>query len=443
MFSHCLCKTGIAIFILLLGQPSLSEINPDSLYRQSYQAIVTDSDYTRALSIIQAYNSMTESTMLARGKVMEGYIYSQMDDAINAAIAYNKATDLYLEAREYVNAAKTCNRLGILYYHAYAPRLSVTKYRAGLVMVRGTNNDIIKAILNYQMGKAYQRANMFDSAFLRYQYAFDVYAGFGWVNHQIDILLNRGVIYEKSREYEKAIDHYETVLMMAAKAGTRQTEREIEAYNNLGNVALRMANYDLAQKHLDAAARLLDKRPIDRLDMLVQFNYGKLYCDLHEPLKALGYFKRSISINSLHEEKLQLTQTYVRVISIFKGAGQYDSALYYSEELAGLLQTYQDAADSLTIISKQAETRIAEQQIANEKLALQQRKERKRFILMILISIITLVALVTLGYKYKIAGRILRGIRSKNNHITEVNAHLRTEVSRQQRQIDTYERVIK
>lgn len=204
------------------------EVDPNSskahyslgrLYQVDGQSEQAEGEYSNAIKLDpkykEAYNNL-------------GVVYAQMGKSKEAVEQYQKALKIdpqYLEAQRNLGYAEAHTSLGITYY---------------------------------QRGE-------YKKAFDEYKKALQIDSGYASAHY------NLALLYEAKNQFAKAADHYNAAIKLYPRNAISATSLS-KAYNNLGNVYVRLNKLDLAELQYRQALKLNPqlKEAKRNLDMLLK-----------------------------------------------------------------------------------------------------------------------------------------------------------------------------
>ena len=147
-----------------------------------------------------------------------------------------------------------------------------------------------KAQLNLQMGVRYMEMGMLDVAKEKLEQAANQDSG------NPDVQNALAVFYERTKNYEDALDHYESAL--------RQDPDNFVTQNNLGHFLCERGEYAKGMKLLQDA---LDS-PMNNRSWLALTNMGVCLVRQKDGSKAEGYFRQALQTNPEYAPALQEMQ---------------------------------------------------------------------------------------------------------------------------------------
>lgn len=248
------------------------------------------------------------------------------------AMAY---TDL-AEAIKYVNeAAELAQKLEL-----YAGQAGAQRQKAVLYMHSG---DYLKAI-----DACHQALRLSDATFERIKDE----KGKNMFNSTV--YSNLGAIYLKLEQFDKAIEHFTTLIDIARQL--KEPHEEAVGLGNLGYAYSLKGEYEKAITCFDKAILIAQKHNDDIVLAFVLCNKGAALNSLEKYTLSIPVFQQSIE-NSDKVADVQfksisitgLTEAYF-YIKDYKQAEQYGKVSYEMAKQTGLLQPQRDAAKLLSMI---------------------------------------------------------------------------------------------
>ncbi len=224
-------------------------------------------------------------------------------------------TTLPLKAREeflqkaYSNATNELNdSLRLSYYSklslAYLHLKDSIRFRRvnknALLLSEDIKNSVILAELHWDLGEFYDKNFIKDSAFYEYGQAEKIYTSLKNNNLRGRLLLSMSVIQKDIKDFTgaeinliNAIELFQTV---------ENNEQLFLCYNLWGTLAKSLNEFELSRKYFSKAAEYLNKLPkesIDEKQNTLNNNIGNSYKEQGDYLKAILYFEKVVSTDSL------------------------------------------------------------------------------------------------------------------------------------------------
>lgn len=143
------------------------------------------------------------------------------------------------------------------------------------------------------------------------------------------ILSDIGVIYFIQGDYPKSVEYYLNSKRIAEQI--RDNDRLMISYINLGDAYMRMNLLDSALIFTNQAYELSLKIQNDIIRATSLNNLGNIYSRLKNPLKALEFYKTSLSYYIAQADDDGVCESTIGIARLFRHSGQYDSSLYYAK----------------------------------------------------------------------------------------------------------------
>lgn len=279
--------------LTLLLSLSISTLSPRQHYDLSQD--LQYQDFEKAILHIDSAITLSEELGDLRQKAeytrKKGILYKRKEAFDTARVFYNDALRQFSAISDSIGIASVYNNLGII------------NYRLGLLeeaLEDGLKSFGINSRNNYQVGmirnmimiaNIYQYDHQDEKALSMYKEALSHPAISGVVASQALLFQNIGVIYGKfgSAVYnaDSALSYYEKSLVIYQELG--EVKAIINLTNNKGVVFERQGNYEKAINFYDEALRLRQGSGFDS-DMTYSYqNLGNAYFELGDLAKAEAY----------------------------------------------------------------------------------------------------------------------------------------------------------
>lgn len=150
-------------------------------------------------------------------------------------------------------------------------------------------------------------------------------------------------IYEDHDSIFKAIEQYQKYAVINQKLENKK--EEALAYNNIGNIYFRIADYTQALtyhlKSNDLREEIEDKEGIgSSLN-----NIGTIYVRQEKYDKALDYFNRSLELEHENENEPGIASCYINIGIVYEKKESYDTALNYYLNSIEINKEYENTKD--------------------------------------------------------------------------------------------------
>lgn len=264
----------------------------------------------------------------ARLKLYHGLNQAWAESNFDSALWYGQL--LYKKA---LIANDTLNIIyglrGIAYAHDYAYHIDSARqyYLAGLNLSILSKDTLQIADSYFSLGTLKLLDGDYVAALLYYEDAIAVYN-----NHSrgaiglSKVYNNLGIIYRRTRQYEKAIDVYQRALKLSG--GNQENEQTANLFINLANAFSSFNQYDSAKKYFKKVYDF----SLDTDDNLFQYyasnGLGIIYFDNKDYNQARNYFTPAANDSKLTDLNLKIT-AYGYLGAIESLIGNYTAANQY------------------------------------------------------------------------------------------------------------------
>lgn len=150
----------------------------------------------------------------------------------------------------------------------------------------------------------------------------------GDVDIQSGVLNNIGVIYFNQSDYGQAIKYGFRSLDISLY--TKNTRLLIINYLNLGEYFEKNGQADSALIYANRAYQL-NLREANESDLwsIIYLNLGKIQARLNNDEIALPYYKKSVAMAILQDNRIDLSNAFFHIATLYQRAGKRDSTLLY------------------------------------------------------------------------------------------------------------------
>jgi tetratricopeptide (TPR) repeat protein len=202
--------------------------NPEQTVEDATKALALSTKLNYTNGIAEAYR------VIGIGKYYLDQPEKAIENYLNSLVYFTRGSNLRGEARVY-------NNIGILFRdHDYERSLDYLK--KGLEIAQKLNDIKLVGSLYLNMGNTYTRKNNLYMALTYYDKSFPIFQKLKDSVNLIQCLQNRGVIYFKLKNYDKALE-----LLLEANAGAKARDlNESVASIDLTLAALYVAKVDYA-----------------------------------------------------------------------------------------------------------------------------------------------------------------------------------------------------
>lgn len=262
-----------------------------------------------------------------------------------------------------------------------------------------TDNKLIYSSASYNMGAIYEKQREFSKAIGSYIHALQ---GYKDLHHKKGIARtweSLGRIYSERGEKKKALDAYYKAL---------EINKELNYQSDLASNYINIANltfsknlqktFDFYNKALEIYLKQSDKRGIAN----AYINIAAYYQHTGFPDKAVLNLRKVVEMEQSISAAERLT-AYSAIVDGYKGIGDYNKALNYQEQYTQLKDSLYNAEKSKQVIEmqtkyetekKEKENRILSQQNKIKTLEIAREKQKRKYQLLITTGIICFVAFV-------------------------------------------------
>lgn len=202
------------------------------------------------------------------------------------------------------------------------------------------NNDSLLAVLRELKGRMLHLRAEYPKATSELTKALKYYERIGDYVSVVRVLISMCEIYRGAMSYESAIEYANKALDLNKKKNATDSFNTARAYNRLAAIYYEMKKMNDAVDNAELALRYAtDSKAGNRLRSNTYNILGAVYKDT-ESDKALDYLNKSIAVNKIIENYIDLPNAYINIASIYYNSGRYEESRKYAQEAVDLAFKY-------------------------------------------------------------------------------------------------------
>jgi len=311
-----------------------------------------------AMKFYEEYLPTINHPLMATNYNSIGLVYYYIKD-------YNKSLDYCLKSfyiREKIlpinhpDLGDSCNNLGLIYQQIHDYKQALDLFQRSLSIYENNSNKKmnIPICLN-NIGFLYISQKDFDQAINYYLKALDYYKDQNKYQDETGYTLdNLGTAYEMKNDNEQALKYYKQSL----EHQQQNQDRLAQIPMKIGNIYQKTSEYDLALDYYQKGLNKSETIPSDLLSNLYM-GIGIVYHRQNKYKEALDYYKRTLSIRKQlsSNDNLDLAWLYNNMGCLYVEINDLNRALKYQEKAYSLRKkslssTHPDLAVSLTNLGR-------------------------------------------------------------------------------------------
>lgn len=365
----------------------------DSLNAKSFE--VRNIDPVQAILNAKKALMISEAIKYDRGIMMSnsflGVGYRNIVDYHSAIFHYQNSYKLADSIGHLEQKAYALNNLGNLYFLQGNDSLAVIKLFEALEIANEINDERIKSYCELNLGRLYRRQGKWALAEKNLKSAIDRRKE---IDNQLNVAnayIDLALMYEMMNNLSQSLKYY--------------------------NIALELSNTDVNGQNIEAE---------------VYYGMGLVYQKQNRIRKSIEFLDKSILVNTLTDDKLDLLKSYKSQYENFKSLNNYSSAIKYFEK-------YDELKDQIVNISTlnnyaRLQVQFETAKIETDNQALKQQNalnevvlSRQRIIIIfVAIGFITVIILaIMFWYRYRLNKRTNELLLAQKEEILKQREELR------------------
>ena len=215
--------------------------------------------------------------------------------------------------------------------------------------------------------------------------------------HNLSINYNNlGALYQQMDSVEKSRFYYEKELHLAQKESNEYALAR--TYLNLANVLKGTDDYLLAGAYYDSSLYYSNKNNIEYGIIVGKLNYGDYYNVIGEYDKAIKILKEDKELLANRNLPGEEATIYAFLSRAYKGAGVYDSSLFYYEKYNHINDSIAGETTKANVLSleKKYQSEKKERQISELEANASKQRLRNRFMITALLFLLIISAIGSL-----------------------------------------------
>ena len=207
---------------------------------------------------------------------------------------------------------------------------------------------------------------------------------------------NLGALYQQMDSLEKSRFYYEKELELAIKEGNEYSLAR--TYLNFANVLKGTEDYLTAGAYYDSSLYYSNKNNIEYGIIVGKLNYGDYYNVIGEYDKAIKILKEDKELLANHNLPGEEATIYAFLSRAYKGAGVYDSSLFYYEKYNHINDSIASETTKANVLSleKKYQSEKKERQISELEANASKQRLQNRFMIAVLLLVLIISTISSL-----------------------------------------------
>lgn len=323
----------------------------------------------------------------------------------------NKALKLCKQLKDTVGMAKALNKLANANFELGNYSKSLQQNLSSLSYFEQLGMDNACGQMYVNVGVIYEKFNQFDEALIWYEKVAKLSEKLGDSRLMLDAYGNRGIIYMKQRKHNLAEENYSKATILAEE--NSEFRKMAIIYQNQGVNARMQKQHAKGITYYKKALNVYQKLHDETGMSLIYVNLGQCYIDLNDGVLAEEMLIKGLNLAKKSGSLTQLRHAYNGLSRLESMNGNFEKADEYLDNYA----SYMDSIYSDETIAKVSEMQVKYKSEQQEKALLQKELENDRFRYWLMISLISVVALILLvfvllfNYRWKMQSEKLEGLK--------------------------------
>ena len=234
----------------------------------------------------------------------------------------------------YIRIAIGYNRINYdsaLYYAKKSEKLS-----------RQLNSDDLLGRSKYRTATVLVKRNQFDAARAELDTAISLLSSSGNVKRLLSAKVEIGRIYQRSSDFEEAVEWFFESLQLAEEVKDKNAEARIKNY--LASIYNYQKQYDLAITYFKESLNLVEELNFKPGISAVSTNLGEVYNNQEKYDSAIIYQRKALKLKEELGDKLGKGRVYNNIANVFANTSppSLDSALYYYQKGLSISEEIKD-----------------------------------------------------------------------------------------------------
>lgn len=362
-------------------------------------------------------------------------VYYRKGDIAQALNIINNAIRAYQISDEKKREAGATNLKGLYYKYLASYDKALEQYLKALQLYDELGEESSKAFVYTNLGVIYKNREEYDKAIDFHKRSLELHRKTDNVSGMADCYNNLGIVYKNQLRYQDALDYYTKALEIWRKVGNQR--KESYTLNNMAVVYSAQENYQKAMDALTESLRLKELTN-DVVTMCgVKVNMAQIFRVQNKLPLAEKALQEALEISlktgtresrlAVYEELTKVYQTigdYKKAFVFQKHYMELNDSLYGLEKIRlmneleiGYLEEKADREEEnrRKVESAEGARRKAEQEQQADRLRL----SRNLTIALTAISILSLLLLLSVYYRYRVTKRNRKALEEKNRLLIE------------------------
>lgn len=332
-----------------------------------------------------------------------GSVYYENGHYAPALKYYQKAFDNAVTYKQEENQLILLNNIGVAYKSSGLYEQALKAFRKGLRMNRKIRNSYQEAQLYLNLATIYDQRRMYHESVRYNKHAYAIFSADNNLRQLSTVVYNLTIATREIHDFDATRQYLNEMADIAAEL--KEDEYTCIFHQSSANFFLETKRYKEALTEIDKALQLSDSTS----DLLL---YAKLLMVKSDVFRYLKQFPQAIDLAHQSEaiiqridDPLELAGAYSNLYHIYKDAGNYEKALYYSEKEHALSEqiALDEVSNQIATLNSLNELDQKEQQIqlGKKEKAQVEAENKRQYVQLIASLVVAMLVLVLLLFSFR------------------------------------------
>lgn len=332
-----------------------------------------------------------------------GSVYYENGNYAPALKYYQKAFDNAITYKQEENQLILLNNIGVAYKSSGLYEQALKAFRKGLRMNRKIRNSYQEAQLYLNIATIYDQRRMYHESVRYNKHAYAIFSADNNIRQLSTVVYNLTIATREIHDFDATRSYLKEMSDIAAEL--KEDDYTCIFHQSSANFFLETKRYKEALTEIEKALQLSDSSS----DLLL---YAKLLMVKSDVFRYLKLFPQAIDLAHQSEaiiqrmdDPLEHVSAYSNLYHIYKDAGNYEKALYYSEKEHALSEqiALDEVSNQIATLNSLNELDQKEQQIqlGKKEKAQVEAENKRQYVQLIASLVVAMLVLVLLLFSFR------------------------------------------